>query len=280
MAPFHPNRRSQAVTKKEAERKLPRLLSLLEKQYGKTAPPEPTEEPTDDMIRLVLLECTSERKAERAFKLLRERFVDLNEARVSSAFEIQEVISCVEGAAAKAVRIKEILEGLLEKQNVLSLQRIEELPPREALDHLTSTNGISWADAAQLMLVRYGHPLLPMNEAVAGAAARIGLCRAGLSIERARKTLGSVVSKRRYWDFFRLMQCHAWRICLEQDLQCGKCPLARSCEYAAAQAKRKAKPKKRAATTRKSTAKSSARSRPAKGKAKKKTKKEVAKRSR
>jgi len=254
------------VTKKEAEKKLPRLLSLLGKQYGKTAPPELTEEPTHDLIRLVLLECTSERKAERAFKLLRERFVDLNEARVSSAFEIEEVISCVEDAATKAVRIKQILEGLLEKQNVVSLKRIEELPPKEALDHLTSTNGISWADAAQLMLVRYGHPLLPLDEAVVGAAARIGLCREGLSIEQARRTLTSVVPKRRFWDFFRLMQCHARRTCLDEDLQCEKCSLARSCERPAALAKHKAKPKKRAATTRRSAAKSSARSRPAKKK--------------
>ena len=54
------------MTKKQTERMIAKLIAQLEKQYGKVEPPDPTEEPMERLIMLVLLERTTGRKAERA----------------------------------------------------------------------------------------------------------------------------------------------------------------------------------------------------------------------
>lgn len=218
------------MTKKDAERKIPKLIAQLRRQYGKTSPPEPTLEPIEHLVLLVLIEHTSERRAERALKQLCERFVDWNEVRVSAAFEIGEAIKDVEGSSAKAERVRRILEGLFTKQNSLALDDLDDMPPEKALRYLLSIDGMQWQDAAQFVLLHYDHPALPVDASVARLASRIGLCTKGTSVQDTRKTLEPLVPKRSMWEFFHLFQLHAENACTQEDYECTKCTLAKECE--------------------------------------------------
>lgn len=261
------------MTKKDAERAIPKLIAQLGKQYGKSAPPEPTEESLEHLILLILLERTSERRAERALKQLRARFVDWNEVRVSAAFEIDEAIKDVEDARTKAERIRRILEGIFAKQNVLSLKDLDDMPPEKALRYLSSIDGIAWKDAAQLMLAHYDHPVLPVDEGVARVASRIGLCPESNSIQETRKALEPLAPERSFWEFFRLCQFHAEDTCIQGEYRCAKCTLAKQCETGDPEVgprrKRKQRPRrgsmgKSKTTNRRGTSATKARKRPAK----------------
>lgn len=260
------------MTKKQAEKLIPKLLSVLGSQHEETPPPALTEDPLEHLMLLILLEQETERRTERAMKHLRERFVDWNEVRVSSSFEIEQVIVGLADSAGKANRIKRVLEGIFTKHNALTLAALAEMPSDKALKHLLSINGIVWRDAAQLMLTRYNLPVLPLDDGIVRVAVRLGLCEDGASIEDSRKTFESLVPKRRFWEFFRYFQMHAEQACTADGYRCAKCPLVKDCTTGAMQAKAPVKKKQGAAGEAASRAKEAGTPRSAKKKTKKKTK--------
>ena len=263
------------MTKKQAEKLIPQLLSVLERQHEKADPPALTEDPVEHLVLLILHEQETERRTERALKQLRERSVDWNEVRVSAPFEIEQVIAGVADSAGKARRIKRILEGIFTKHNSLTLAELAEMPTGKALRHLLSIDGIEWRDAAQLMLVRYSLSVLPLDEGVIRLVSRIGLCDDGASLEDARMTLESVVPKRRFWDFFHYFKIHAEQACPAEGFTCAKCPLMKACTTGQEQSKQPTKKKRPAAEKAAPKTKKTRSPRPSGKRAKKKPKKKA-----
>ena len=263
------------MTKKQAGKTIPKLIAALEKQYGKQQPPPQRENLLDHFILLMLLEHTSLRRAERAFRRTKTRFVDWNEVRVSTETEILEVVEGVHDAHDKVERVRNALEGIFQKQNLVSLDNLSEMEPDRALRHLTSIRGVEWKDAAQFMLAHYDHPVLPVDKAVARVAQRIGLCDGASPVREVHESIGPLVPKRKLWTVSRLLQQHASDICTPDNYRCDKCVLAKVCEHAAAQAaaaktatsSSAAKAKAKTKTTTKAKTRA-----PAKAKAKTKTK--------
>ncbi len=243
------------MTKKEAEKRIAKALSVLAKRFGAPRRPVPGEEPLDTLLFLVLLDGASERRAERAFRHMGELFVDWNELRVSSPLEIEEAIAGVEDARTKARRIGALLNGIFDRQNQLSLAGLLGMDAKELESFLTNIEGMTWADAAQLLFVQFERPVLPVDEDIVRVAMRLGVCGDASNVEEVRKAIESIVPKKKYWECFRLFKLHAATTCVLQDYACGKCPLAAQCETGLAVREAEAAAKKAKSTKSTKTAK-------------------------
>ncbi len=217
------------MTRKEAQKRLPRALSALAKKLGAPKRPLPGERPLDTLLFLILLDGASERKAERAFKRLSESVVDWNELRVSYPVEIQEMIADAAAPFEKAHQIVRILNAIFNRRNRLALDELENMERDKALRFLAGLDGMRWSDAAQLMLIQFEAPILPVDEGMLRVLKRMGVCRDDADVQDASKTVAALVPKTKYWDAFRLFSLLAAGACAPQTPACARCPIRTHC---------------------------------------------------
>jgi endonuclease-3 len=206
------------------------MCAALEASCGKREPTSTHGDPLDEIVLEVLSEDSTNKDAARAFRELRRAFVDWNEVRVSRPGEIQQVLEPLEGAASKARRIQQMLDGLFRRRSALSLSFLLDAGPREARDFLGQLEGVGEEFAARVMLHSLGYPAVAVTPAVARVSQRVGLVGEEFSVEDIRRRLAKIVLKERMCAFHTLVSDHARRACLVTSPKCGRCVLRRLCQ--------------------------------------------------
>src|SRR5271170_3733608 len=95
------------------QRVLSHLFTSLKKRGHGDADPEPRPV-LEQLIYAILREGSTRDLADQAFRLLRERFFDWNEIRVSSVREIEEALCCLPNAELRAQRLISLLQEVFE----------------------------------------------------------------------------------------------------------------------------------------------------------------------
>ncbi len=135
--------------------------------------------PTDPVEQLVLaaLEWGSTRtNAKRAFRSLRERMVDLNEVRVSSAREISSAIrEFIPDSSECARSISLALNDVFRREHRIKLDGLTQHGRREARHYLESLAGVNPYVVASVMLWSLGGHGIPANQRLLSALRREGL---------------------------------------------------------------------------------------------------------
>lgn len=91
-----------------------KLATVLKKKFGGSVPKHKLDV-LDTLLFACCLENVTHEDAEAAYARLLETFDDLNVVRVSSVKEIEEALGDIDGAAWKALRIRESLQYVFEK---------------------------------------------------------------------------------------------------------------------------------------------------------------------
>jgi len=217
------------VTRKEAQKRLPKALTALAKKFGAPKRPLPGERPLDTLLFLLLLDRAPERKAERAFKRLGESVVDWNELRVSYPIEVQEMIADTADSFEKAHKLVRVLNGVFNRHNRLALDDLEGMERDKALRFLAGIEGMEWSDAAQLMLIQFDAPILPVDEGMLRVLKRMGVCKEDADVQDASKAVAGMIPKTKYWDAFRLFSLLAVGACAAEAPACARCPIRSLC---------------------------------------------------
>lgn len=194
-------------------------------------PVEPWERlpPLDELIATILSQNTSNQNSDAAWTRLKRRFPTWESVRRAKTTSIAAAIRVAGLSRLKAPRIKAILQQLHRERGVLSLDFLEDLSDREALDYLRRFQGVGPKTAACVLLFALGKPILPVNTQVHRVAKRLGLIGGRTSAEKAHELLARLVPRKLVLDFHVLLIRHGRQTCLPRRPRCTQCVLLDAC---------------------------------------------------
>lgn len=211
-----------------------RLLSqLLAVPTPHEAGPSPEPEPLPVLEQLLYAVCregTTRDRADQAFKNLRERFFDWNEIRVSSVREVEEALSPVPCAEARAQRIIGILQQVFEETYSFDLEVLHKKGLKNAARQLARYQSATDYSVAWVVQQTLGGHAVPVDTHMLRVLRRLGLVDAdGQDMESLRASLEHLVPKAKGSAFVDVLSMVAEETCHDRDPQCDACPLHAEC---------------------------------------------------
>ncbi|HEX4054361.1 MAG TPA: hypothetical protein VHX86_08855 [Tepidisphaeraceae bacterium] len=127
--------------------------------------PRPTFEALEALVRAAMSYDVSDSRAEDAMKAITKEFVDLNELRVATDLEIQEMLGVRYPAIEQRVAmITQCLNDIFEREHTMSLDRLKTVSKREARQFLRELPGIHPFVEAFIMLFTLEGSAFPLDD--------------------------------------------------------------------------------------------------------------------
>ena len=206
-----------------------KILKNLEERYGKKPKP-PSWTIVETLIFYILYHSSGITAARRAFKFLRDEYVDINEVRVSSLNELRNTLIKAGASEQIALPLRGILKQIFLQENDVSLEPMIELTPEQAKRYLSRFDNLPSHAIDYLLLIKWEHPILPVDKQIARMSSRLGLTSSNSSLTTTQKSIMRDLKKDRYFDFFSLLLEHTSKICGEEP-NCDRCVLIKQCKY-------------------------------------------------
>lgn len=204
------------------------VIALLEQEYG-LLQVIPEKRHLDVLIKTILSQNTSDLNSDRAFKSLLSTFGSWQNVALAPIENIVQSIKCGGLSKVKAVRIKHILNNILEEHGSLTLDFLDSMNTLEARDFLMSLPGVGLKTASCVILFSMGRQLLPVDTHIFRVAKRLGLLDSNVSIEKAHNLLQDLVPTYKIYQFHVHLIRHGRQICKAIKPQCYKCVLEENC---------------------------------------------------
>ena len=195
--------------------------------------PKPRPPALDQLVATVLSQHTTDRNAERAFALLKQRFPSWEQVLDAPVDEVAAAIRCGGIANQKARRIQAILAAVEEREGRLDLSRLEGLGDEEVEGYLTSLPGVGPKTAACVLTFSLGRAAFPVDTHVHRVTMRLGWIPAGASAEQAHRLLGPRIPPEIRYDLHLALVTHGRTVCRAQRPRCGACVLRDLCGHPA-----------------------------------------------
>src|SRR5688500_9030061 len=144
------------------------LKSLCKKlvREHKPGPREP-QDPLKSLVRGAMSYDVADSKADEAMRHIDREFVDLNELRVATDLEIQELLGTRYPAIEKRVAmITQSLNNIFEREHTLSLDRLKEVSKRDARAFLRELPEIHPFVEAYVMLYGFDGHAMPLDDEI------------------------------------------------------------------------------------------------------------------
>ena len=143
------------------------LLKRLVKEH-KPAPRQPME-PLPALVRAAMSFDVSDAKSEETLKAIEREFVDLNELRVATELEVQELLGSRYPQIEKRVTIiTTALNNIFEREHTMNLERLKTISRRDARQFLRELPDIHpFVEAYVMMFAFDGHAFPIDDEALA-----------------------------------------------------------------------------------------------------------------
>jgi endonuclease-3 len=210
------------------QRVLTNLFTSLKKRYGGGSDPEPRPV-LEQLLYAVLREGTTRELADQAFGLLRERFFDWNEIRVSSVREIEETLSCLPNAELRAQRLISLLQEVFETTFSFDLEILHKKGVKQAAKQLSRYQAINDYAIAWVVQQSLGGHAVPLDEASQRCLRRLGLLEGEHDeLEALRGSVEHLIPKARAPLFNDVVSGLASDLCREEP-RCSSCPLCQDC---------------------------------------------------
>src|ERR1051325_5488349 len=125
---------------KSATKHAEELRSLFKRLLKELKPqPKERQEPLKALVKAAMSYDMPDNRAEEAMKAIDKEFVDLNELRVATDLEIQELLGVRYPAIEKRVAMITLsLNAIFEKEHTLSLERLSTISKRDTREFLRS----------------------------------------------------------------------------------------------------------------------------------------------
>lgn len=189
-------------------------------------------EPLDELIATVLSQHTSDINTERAFRSLKARFPEWEQARVAPVGEVADAIRSGGLAQIKAPRIQRILEILLHDHGALTLDWIVPLSLKDARAGMTALPGVGPKTASCVLLFSLGLPAMPVDTHVHRVSLRLGIIPPKTSADVAHALLESLIGEDRdaVYALHLNLIAHGRAVCTARNPRCDTCPLQVCCD--------------------------------------------------
>jgi endonuclease III len=195
--------RSKPIDKQELCRK---LTSLLKKAYHSS--PAKHEVPVlETLLFAACYEETDLESAQAMLKRLHAVYSDLNEARVSSIGELQQVFPADEHAPWRAMRIKNLLQHAFDLNYAFELESLRRKTAELAGKQLAKIPGVSWFIRGWSLQHSLGSHVLPLDTRMHGVLAWLGFADPHADPEQTSESLRPYIRKADAPLFCHLLKC-------------------------------------------------------------------------
>ena len=210
---------------------IPTVIRLLRKAYGK-APARPKRDPASELVLTILSQNTSDVNSDRTYEALRRRFPAWEQVAEADVPEIAYAIKAGGLSQVKSVRIKQILQRILEERGDLDMTFLARMPIEEAKAWLRNLPGVGPKTVACVLLFSLGMPALPVDTHVHRVSRRLGLVGQKSSPEQAQQRLEAIVPAKQVYEFHINLIVHGRKTCLARTPRCPDCVFGDICPSA------------------------------------------------
>jgi endonuclease III len=174
---------------KNATKHADELRALARRLVRQFPPPEfQPQDPLKALVRSAMMFDVSDARAEEAMKLIDREFVDLNELRVATDLEIQELLGARYPLIDKRVTmITQSLNDIFEREHTLSLDRLKTISRRDARQFLRELPEIHAFVEAFVMLTAFDGHAFPVDEEILAYLKDHGALEESATIDETQK---------------------------------------------------------------------------------------------
>ncbi|HET6250944.1 MAG TPA: hypothetical protein VFE47_24865 [Tepidisphaeraceae bacterium] len=193
---------------KNATKHADELKSLHKKLAREYKPVErPVVDPLKALVRAAMSFDVADTRADEAMKLIDKEFVDLNELRVATELEVQEMLGQKYPAIERRVAmITAALNNIFEREHTLSLDRLKTLNKRDARQFLRELPEIHPFVEAYVMLYAFEGHAIPIDEEMLVALRDMHIADAETSLADVQKFVEHNVKAEDCHDFFTALR--------------------------------------------------------------------------
>jgi endonuclease-3 len=210
------------------QRLLTTLFTNLKKHFGD--PGEPPERPVlEQMVYGVLREGSTRKEVDKAFDRMRKTFYDWNEIRVSSPHEIEEVLTGLPDAGAKAERVIALLQEVFESTFSYDLEGLSKKGMKQAGKQIGRYQAADDYTVAWVTQRSLGGHAIPLDAPTLRTVIRLGLTDDDSRPDAVRASLEHQVPKAKGPQFTEFVSLLARDYCWEEEPNCTACPMRGEC---------------------------------------------------
>lgn len=191
---------------KDYSKKVRKLFSSLKRQYPKVTNPE-YDDPLEALVYGIISEYTDLSSSKTIAKKLKNYFVDMNDMRVSRTDEILDILgSCCEQPKKTAATLRQVLNSVFNKYDVVSLEALEELGKRQAKKVLDKLEGTSPFSVNYCFLLALGGHAIPLTQKMLAYLRENELVFPEAGDEEIAGFLERQISAANAYKFYRLLR--------------------------------------------------------------------------
>src|SRR6266550_3676395 len=196
---------------KSATKHAEELRSLIKRLVKEYKPGErPRQEPLKALVRGAMSYDVPDTRAEDAMKAIDKEFVDLNELRVATDLEIQELLGTRYPQIEKRVAmITQSLNAIFEKEHTLNLKRLDEISKRDARQFLRDLPDVHPFVEAYVMLFAFEGHTVPIDTQMLDYLKEEGVLEPETSLEEAQKFVEHHIKAAECHDFYAAVRMAA-----------------------------------------------------------------------
>lgn len=193
----------------------------------------PFYEPMDELVLTFLSQNTSDLNSGRAFEALRARYADWQAVIEAPVEDVADAIRSGGLAQRKAPRIQAALRRIKEERGAFDIDFLADLPVEDAMQWLTSFDGIGHKTASIVMLFCFGKAAFPVDTHVGRVTRRLGLAGPKESEEKIKRLWERLAPPEWYYPLHLNLIRHGREVCHAARPECALCVLDDLCRYEA-----------------------------------------------
>ena len=193
---------------KNATKHADELKSLLKRLLKEEKPATKLEtDPLHALVRGAMSFDVADAKADEAMRAIDREFVDLNELRVATDLEIQEMLGQKYPQIERRVQmITQSLNNIFEREHTLSLDRLKTLPKHDARKFLRELPDVHPFVEAYVMLFSLDAPCVPVDDDMLATLRDDGIVEADATLEDAQKLVEHTVKPEECYDAYACLR--------------------------------------------------------------------------
>jgi endonuclease III len=173
---------------------------------GKPAAIEPME-PLDALVRGAMSYDVSDTRAQEAMRAIGKEFVDLNELRVATDLEIQELLGQRYPAIEQRVAmITQALNNIFEREHTMSLNRLKTVSKREARQFLRELPEIHPFVEAYVMLMSLEGHAFPVDDAIVAVLRENEIVEENTALDESQRFVEHHLKAEEAYEFYALVR--------------------------------------------------------------------------
>ncbi len=214
-------------------REIARILAVL---YG-TPNLGNKEDPTDELVYIILARHTREGAYQQAFELLKARFPTWDDLLDASRGDVERLVYSGGLSGKKTTALYAALSRLRERFGSCTLEPAREWPDEELETFLCSLPEIQRKSAYCIMMYSFSRQVFPADTHVGRVLSRLGLYRElGLSLEgldhkQLQRVLAELVPPNLRHSLHVNLIEHGRTVCRSLRPLCGECELRNFCQH-------------------------------------------------